>query len=583
MGIGVILSTSIPAFSLPVESKTVTQTKTSSSNDLPNSIYYDDGTYVGVLTGQGVTKTLISGSPADSKIVTGVNDAYGNWIDDGRTQKKKKWGVWSWANGSWIPRGTLDQPQHDEYMVHGWTYVQLDTDYLWLYPLSQNYRVGEYSGIVYRQSDPAFDIQPANPEPPRDGGFQIMESYWSTWYYTGTVSKPDTRVYKYSQNYSGTVTLKASDIKSNPVSISGNEYTNNNIYWVQPNNQFSIKISGSTATANSDYKINSLHAIMKDETNSQINFNGYVNNSQNTSSNGTTTNSSVLMQLISTSVNRTSSTNTEANFSAKITQDNKTYYIYPLLRLYQDGDYTDPTKLLRETTLWEDIKKAVVKSDGVAPNGIVDCYYDNVTSDMSINVSNVVEIGSGVKRIWAEYSLNDSQLNVVEEDLKNNNGIYKGGKNLQDLFNGNADTVNVKVKAIDNVGNERTLLSKDTDVFTLNANIVRVLDPHDPIFKSGEKGILKINVTGGVDRINITFPTELSSLDDTLNKEITLTPQKADSIDYEFFIPLETEMNSYNVQVKAYKKDKEKVVYPPFSVTGNILDELKTRIRLMNR
>ena len=583
MGMGIMLSPSIPVFCLPQESKVVTQTKTSSTNNLPATIYYDDGTYAGILTGQGVTKTVTSGSAADSKVISGAWDISNNWVLDGRTEKQRKWGVWSWTNGGWIPRGTLDSPQYDEYRSRGWTYVQLNTDYLWIYPLSRNYSDGVYSGALYRQSDPAFDIVPANPEPPRDGGLQVLESYYSKWYYTGTVYKPDTRVYKYSQDYSGNVTLKASDIKSNPVSISGNKYTNNNIYWVQPNNQFSIKISGSAATASSDYKINSLHATMKDEASSQINFNGYINNSQNTSSNGTTTNSSALMQLISTSVNRTNSTNTEANFSAKITQDNKTYYIYPLLRLYQDGDYADPTKLLRETTLWEDIKKAVVKSDGVAPNGIVDCSYDDVTSDMSINVSSVIEIGSGVKRIWAEYSLKDNPSSVVEEDLKNNNGIYRGGKNLQDLFNGNVDTVNIKVKAIDNVGNERILLSKDTDVFTLSANIIRVLDPHDPIFKSGEKGILKINVTGGVDKIKITFPTELSSLDDTLNKEMILTPKNSDSMDYEFFIPLETEMNSYNVQVKAYKKDKEKVVYPPFSVTGNILDELKTRIRLKDR
>ena len=50
-------------------------------------------------------------------------------------------------------------------------------------------------------------------------------------------------------------------------------------------------------------------------------------------------------------------------------------------------------------------------------------------------------------------------------------------------------------------------------MFNLSATIERVLEPHDPIFKSGEKGILKIKLYGGVDKVKTSL---LGPVDSTL-------------------------------------------------------------------
>ena len=113
----------------------------------------------------------------------------------------------------------------------------------------------------------------------------------------------------------------------------------------------------------------------------------------------------------------------------------------------------------------------------------------------------------------------------------------------------------------------------------VKANIERVLSPHDPVFKSGEKGIIKITVTGKAERLKITFPRELTMLDDTLNKEIILNKLSTETINYEFFVPLGAESKNYNVEVKVFKEGREKVTYPSFRVLGNVTDNLRTRIR----
>jgi hypothetical protein len=116
--------------------------------------------------------------------------------------------------------------------------------------------------------------------------------------------------------------------------------------------------------------------------------------------------------------------------------------------------------------------------------------------------------------------------------------------------------------------------------FNVTANIERILSPHDPIFKEGEKGVIKINIVGGVDKLIITFPVELTTIDNTLNKVMILTPKPSDTINYEFFVPIGTINKDYNVEIQAYKSLKEKDVYPAFSVAGNILDDIRTRIRI---
>lgn len=221
-----------------------------------------------------------------------------------------------------------------------------------------------------------------------------------------------------------------------------------------------------------------------------------------------------------------------------------------------------------------------VKIDKTAPNGKVSYDYNDTNADFKITVKDIVEEGSGVNRIWVEYSPKNNPSRVVSENLVSKGSIYETEKNLNDLFPDSTDIISMTVKAIDNVGNERVLSQNEIDVFLVSANIERVLEPNTPVFKNGEKGILKIKLFNGVEKVKITFPSELSKLDESLNTEIILEPKKTDTIDYEFFVPLDTPSKAYRVQVIGYKNGKEKEVYPSFEVEGSILNQIRTRIRI---
>ena len=225
-------------------------------------------------------------------------------------------------------------------------------------------------------------------------------------------------------------------------------------------------------------------------------------------------------------------------------------------------------------------KEFEVKIDRTAPIGDVNYDYNETTIDMEITVSNIVETGSGVDKIWVEYSDKNNPDNKKEITLQENSGGYEGTHNLYDIFNGSIDEINVVVKAKDKVGNEGILSQHEVDIFKITATIERVLSPHDPIFKGGEKGVIKINMYGGVDKLKITFPLELTDLDSSLNAEIDITPKKNSEHNYEFFVPLYALEKGYNVQVKGFRNTREKEVYPRFSVRGSILNDIRTRVRI---
>ena len=225
-------------------------------------------------------------------------------------------------------------------------------------------------------------------------------------------------------------------------------------------------------------------------------------------------------------------------------------------------------------------KTVTVKIDRTAPTGTVKYNYDENTADMSITVSDIVETGSGVNKIWVEYYPKDNPKNIVSQTFDKNNNNYQGKKNLYDMFNGSVDIISMRVKAIDNVGNERILSEKEVDIFKITATIERVLLPHTPVFKGGEKGIVKIKMYGGVDKVKITFPTQLTDEDSSLNTEFSVVPKKVAEDEYEFFVPLYAESKQYKVQVIGYKNGKEKEVYPSFEVEGSILNQIRTRIRI---
>lgn len=116
--------------------------------------------------------------------------------------------------------------------------------------------------------------------------------------------------------------------------------------------------------------------------------------------------------------------------------------------------------------------------------------------------------------------------------------------------------------------------------FKLNAQIERVLSPHDPVFENGEKGILKIPLIGFVNKVEVTFPYELNRYDDTLNQTHILEPKLVDEVIQEFHIPLYSVEDGYRVTVRAYNEKGDCLtVYPALTISGTILDDFRTRLR----
>ncbi|NGQ97127.1 hypothetical protein G3578_18475, partial [Brevibacillus sp. SYP-B805] len=145
-------------------SKTVTTSVTRSDTNFPSTISYNDGTYSGTLSKSGsYTSQLISGSPAASKTVTDTRSGYGESYN-------------SCENAQYIARNSL--------------------------PSSISYSDAQgFSGTLSK-------VSTTNGPCTVHGSHSADDHWWSataTANYSGTVRKPDTRVYQYTQSYSGTV------------------------------------------------------------------------------------------------------------------------------------------------------------------------------------------------------------------------------------------------------------------------------------------------------------------------------------------------------------------------------------------
>lgn len=142
----------------------------------------------------------------------------------------------------------------------------------------------------------------------------------------------------------------------------------------------------------------------------------------------------------------------------------------------------------------------------------------------------------------------------------------------------------VTAHAADNVGNIAEIVFGTTE-FALEARVERILEPHDPVFKNGESGILTLSVWGYADRVEVEFPEEMMAENPELNQTFiyTDTPAYLHEERLQFMIPLYTPANqSYTITVRAYKGDRKLEEYPAVGVVqvdGTVLDEFRTRLR----
>lgn len=248
-------------------------------------------------------------------------------------------------------------------------------------------------------------------------------------------------------------------------------------------------------------------------------------------------------------------------------------------------------------------KKGIVKTDGRSPK------WDNIEVNDSnyrkpiVTVKGVRDVrGDGTKeragagldkqylRVKAENKNNYVDISEKERTkVKTENGIEYydltfeidyDSKEIRSIIPSGYEKIIAQFNSYDRVGNYAQEDNIEVNDFDVSATIERVLSPHEPIFMGGEKGVLKIKLQGGVERVKITFPQALTKLDSNLNTEMVLTPKDEENIDYEFFIPLEAVSGNYSVTVEAFKGEEKKVSQPALQVKGKITDKLRTRIRL---
>lgn len=187
---------------------------------------------------------------------------------------------------------------------------------------------------------------------------------------------------------------------------------------------------------------------------------------------------------------------------------------------------------------------------------------------------------SGVKDFYIVISNSDNA--VMKTYTPDENGyINITITNDEPIFSGDFTLLGY---AVDNVGNENSL-SYGTTEFALASSVERILEPHDPIFKCGESGILTFTTWGYADRVEVIFPESMTALDPTLNKvyDYTDCPGYMITEHLQFMVPLYTPENqNLEITVRAYKGDKKLEDHPTISVigvSGTVLDEFRTRLR----
>lgn len=158
-----------------VDTKYVTRTRTYRDSTPPDSIYYNSSPYSGTLWADGDYECNVTGEEGDSREVE-------------TTRTGGAYDLWKYSGGSWNYYGSR-------------RYGNV--------PSSINYNSGGYSGTLtlYDSERAGGDVGGDTPTGEgREGEIRRGANYTDIYYYRGTVIKSDTRVWWYTQTYSGYVT-----------------------------------------------------------------------------------------------------------------------------------------------------------------------------------------------------------------------------------------------------------------------------------------------------------------------------------------------------------------------------------------
>ena len=264
--------------------------------------------------------------------------------------------------------------------------------------------------------------------------------------------------------------------------------------------------------------------------------------------------------------------------------DGHTFLVYPKAyttyqhRLYSSVDSADRNNYLK------------LICDGTPPviNGL-DAIEDmdalNMTEVSKTFTITASDSGSGL----ADFAVTvDNQDNFITKTFRDEDDGAKDGVitiTVPKYVEGSMDGLEfcgefeMSIKATDNVGNMR-VESRGSTGLALTAKLERILEPHEPVFKRGESGILTITTWGYVERVEAEFVDLLNHWNKTYDYTGNLQYVQEEKI--QFMIPLNLPDGEYEVKVTGYKAGTDLERNPvilTFTVRGSVLDELRTRLR----
>lgn len=237
--------------------------------------------------------------------------------------------------------------------------------------------------------------------------------------------------------------------------------------------------------------------------------------------------------------------------------------------LYKDEKYvrnlTDVDgEVIHLYAQWKDITPPVITVPNSRPvEGANDYVEVDIVEGQELQqlVVNAADYESGMKSLEVKDSNGNVQSNVdcVKINVPRGTYIYYA-------------------TAYDQAGNYSKLKIK-VNVLSLTAVIENRRAAGSTLFARGDGGILTITVTGGIEKLVITF-TDCMNIDENQNKEIELTARSQDTKKHRFKIPLyDIDDGVYTVNVKAIKGDTVLENNPEYTVRGTVLTRIKNVIK----
>lgn len=415
-------------------------------------------------------------------------------------------------------------------------------------------------------------------------------------------------------------------------------YLNGSDLWIPANVNTDITDTGidvypDSYGQNAQYEgtIRNNEIIIKSTNNNSISIDKYMDADGNYSNDVGTQKGDDLVQdfNVSGGINENGNSPSRANVSTKNWNGMEREFTSATMTINgQDGlNLEIGTKEMNKYNRWDgysggftynNVNYSELKIDGIAP-GFTDTENTNVDSNVqtsvnmdsnlniSANVVNLYDNESGIKSVYAKiYPCDEdgTQQDGIEAktvQLNNVNGNWTlDNTDAYGLFPydpNKTEYINVDIYTEDNVGNVGKIYSKTLDLFTVHAYVVPYQNPsYNPdtqglySFESGQYAILKIFTSGYPDKLEITYPDELSEIDDSLDKDgenaMSITPQKNLETDVVFKIPEYTPIaDNYIIDVIAHRTStgsEREDDRPKFNVVDNIFNGIRTRINNNN-